>query len=174
MTWAAIEGYEGVYAVSDEGDVMSMNYAKSRLPGLMTQIIRRGYSCVFFRKRGEKGRWFTVHSLVAQSFIGPRPTGLQINHIDGQKLNNRRANLEYMTPSENTKHSFQLGLQCNKGEQHSQSKLTECQVLDIRQRIGSGDRQTAIAKELGLSQSCISRVNSGSRWPHLPTHRKAG
>jgi hypothetical protein len=110
MNWVAIEGYEGIYAVSDTGEVMSMNYKKSKLPGIMTLQIRRGYLSAYLCKKGQKERWGTVHTLVAHHFIGPRPHGMTINHKDGVKTNNRVENLEYCTPSENSKHAFKLGL----------------------------------------------------------------
>jgi hypothetical protein len=110
MNWAAIEGYEGIYAVSDTGEVMSMNYKKSKLPGIMTQRIRRRYLSVYLCKSGHKERNFCVHTLVARAFIGPRPHGMTINHKNGIKTDNRAENLEYCTPSENSKHAFKLGL----------------------------------------------------------------
>lgn len=167
MTWLAVEGYEGIYAVSDRGDVLSMNYAKSGLPGLMTPRLRRGYLSVCLSKVGEKERDVTVHSLVAHAFIGPRPLGYTINHIDGCKTNNPVTNIEYVTPSENKKHAFRLGLQCNKGEQHSQSKLTNVQVEQIRQRVARGESQHSIAVSMEVSQSCISLASRGLRWPHI-------
>src|SRR6266404_5844743 len=132
--WASIKGYEGIYAVSDLGNVMSMNYAKSGLPGLLAFSKSRGYLSVELQTGPVKKR-FTVHRLVAEVFIGPRPEGQHVNHIDGDKGNNAAVNLEYVTPSENQKHSFRLGLQCNKGERHSQAKLNEEKVRDIRRRV---------------------------------------
>jgi hypothetical protein len=51
----------------------------------------------------------TLHSLVAAAFIGPRPDGMQIDHVNGIKQDNRPENLEYVTPSENTRRSYALG-----------------------------------------------------------------
>lgn len=165
--WVAIEGYEGIYAVSDDGQVMSMNYKKSKLPGIMTQSIRRGYPSVTLCKSGTKQRWGTVHTLVAHHFIGPRPKGLTINHKNGIKSDNRVENLEYCTISENRLHSFKLGLECNKGEQHSQHKLTDDQVRVIRLRAKDGESQSSIAGDFGVSQSAINLVVRRKRWPHV-------
>lgn len=167
MNWAAIEGYEGIYAVSDTGEVMSMNYKKSKLPGLMTFSIRRGYRSVTLCKPGTKQRWGTVHTLVAAAFIGPRPEGMTINHKNGIKTDNRVENLEYCTPSDNSKHSFTTGAQCNKGIQHSQHKFTDDQIRDIRARNLNGESQTSIAKSLGVSQSAIHLVVRRKRWDHV-------
>src|ERR1700685_1108683 len=146
---------------------MSMNYAKSGLPGIMRQRIRRRYLSVFLSKPGHKERNFTVHSLVARAFIGPRPGGMTSKHKDGIKENNRVENLEYVTPSRNSKHSFEIGLQCNKGIQHSQHKLTDDQIRDIRARNLGGESQISIAKSLGVTQSAIHLVVRRKRWDHV-------
>ena len=167
MSWVAIEGYEGIYAISDDGQVMSMNYKKSKLPGIMTQQIRRGYPSVYLCKKGQKEKWGTVHTLVAYHFIGPRPQGMTINHKNGVKTDNRVENLEYVTPSENSKHSFTTGAQCNKGEKNSQHKLNDEAVRDIRRRGISTEAKKALAKEYGVSYSNIYYVVSGKLWSHV-------
>lgn len=61
---------------------------------------------------------YQIHSLVANYILGERPQGLCVNHIDGNKLNNAPVNLEYVTLSENIKHSIRTGLHiCNRPEQ---------------------------------------------------------
>ena len=60
-----------------------------------------------------------MHSLVALVFIGPRPEGKQINHIDGVRPNNSANNLEYVTPSENNFHAYMLGLSEGQGEKNN-------------------------------------------------------
>jgi hypothetical protein len=52
----------------------------------------------------------TIHRLVAAEFLGTCPKGIQVNHKDGDRLNNHASNLEYVTPSENTRHSVVAGL----------------------------------------------------------------
>lgn len=171
--WRCIPGYEGIYAVSSDGEVMSMNYANSGMPGLMKPKIDI-YKRVALRKGTAKQRTLTVHSLVAAAFIGPRPSGHQVNHIDGDKLNNRVENLEYCTRSENMKHAFRTGLQDNHGENHSRAKLNDIAIKEIRQRAGNGEKLVSIAKDYGIDQSAISRIVSGKRWGHVSFDRKAG
>lgn len=167
--WSAVDGYVGEYAVSDQGRVMSMNFAKSKLPGIMSASLRRGYPSVMIGRKQK-----TVHTLVAAAFIGPRPDGMTINHIDGNKTNNAATNLEYVTASENSKHACRLGLIYSKGERHSQAKLNDEKVIDIRRRIAIGESQKSIALSLEVTPSCISRINTGDLWPHLMQDRKAG
>lgn len=172
MSWVAIEGYIGIYAVSDDGQVMSMNYAKSGLPGIMTPRLRRGYQSVFLRKKGNRGRNVTVHSLVASAFIGPRLDGLEVNHKDGNKLNNNVENLEYVTRSENAKHACKLYLIDSRGEKHSQHKLTALQVEEILSALQNGSRVGELAKKYGVDQSQISHIKAGRAWRHID--RKVG
>ena len=54
-----------------------------------------------------------------------------------------------------------------RGEQHGQSKLTEAQVLEIRQRCAQGERQEVLAREFGVSRPNISVIRSGRSWRHL-------
>lgn len=161
--WRAIPGHEGHYAVSDAGEVMSMNFKGSGLPGVLRPSFCRGYHTV---EIGEDKR-YTVHRLVAAAFIGPRPSGLQINHKNGIKADNRLENLEYCTQSENMKHAFATGLQSNQGERHSQAKLTEEKVTQIRRLLGLGFKQAELAELMGVTQSAISRVKNGNRWAHV-------
>jgi hypothetical protein len=136
------------------------------LPGLLKFNDSRGYRAVELQT-GQIKKRFTVHRLVMLSFIGPRPYRMQINHINGIKTDNRVINLEYVTASENQKHSFRLGLQSNVGEKHSRAKLTDARVMEIRGMIASGMKQKEIAKLMGVTQSAISYANSGRRWSHL-------
>jgi predicted XRE-type DNA-binding protein len=163
MTWKAIEGQEGRYAVSDAGEVMSMDFAGSGLPGILKANMARGYATV---QMGDRKR-FTVHRLVAAAFLGPRPDGMQINHINGVKTDNRATNLEYVTQSQNMKHAFATGLQSNLGERHSQAKLTEAKVIEIRKMLKLRFKQREIAEVMGVTEGAISHIKRGSRWAHV-------
>lgn len=167
MSWVAIEGYIGRYAVSDDGEVMSMNFAKTGVPGILKKSPQRGYLSVELFDQHGKNKRITVHRLVAAAFIGPRPPGYQVNHKDGDKKNNRASNLEYVTASENIRHSFAIGLQSNQGEKHSQAKLKEPDVLRIRELLALGLTQAEVARSYGITPSAVSRIKSGELWPHV-------
>jgi hypothetical protein len=88
----------------------SSKHAKGR--ELNKKINSKGYLIVNLNSRT-----YSIHSLVAKFILGERPSGLCINHIDGNKLNNAPYNLEYITLAENTKHSIKAGLHiCNRPE----------------------------------------------------------
>ena len=96
--WKDIEGYEGIYQVSNNGRVRSLLYNKIKM--LKTQTYKRGYKYIALSKNGEKKK-YKIHRLVAQAFI-PNPNNYpQINHKDEDKSNNYINNLEWCTPKYN-------------------------------------------------------------------------
>ena len=84
---------------------------------LLRTTIHQGYRQL---KLGGK-TVYRVHQLVAWAWIGPQPVGTVVNHIDGNKLNNTPANLEYITNPENVKHAYRTGLLSNKGVTNGRS-----------------------------------------------------
>lgn len=109
-----------------------------------------------------------VHRLVAQAFIPNPENKSQVNHKDGNKLNNSVENLEWCTVKENTIHAFEHGLRNGdavKGEKQWNSKLTEDQVLDIRSR--KGELLKNISLEFGVSVPTISMIRNNKVWKHL-------
>ena len=138
--WKSIEGYEGLYAVSDLGNVMSMDYKGSGLPGLLKPLNGTKYPRVCLCKDGmEEHRY--IHALVMYSFVGPRPEGMQINHKDGNKRNRALTNLEYCTSAENNRHAIATGLrEMPKCAKHWRVKLTDSKVLEIRAYLAAGVR----------------------------------
>ena len=112
--WKDIEGYEGLYQVSNLGRVKSIygwcgNRFVKRTKILKLKINNKGYTKVYLYKN-KKSKMFFVHRLVAMAFV-PNPNNLpQVNHKDGNKLNNSIGNLEWCTCSENIKHAYKTGL----------------------------------------------------------------
>lgn len=159
MTWVAVPGFESAYSVNEIGEVWSVARKKK-----MKQ--RHPFGTDYLTVSFERSSRY-VHDLIAATFIGPRPAGMNVNHKDGIKGNNRPSNLEYVTKSENMKHAFRIGLQSNVGVLHSQAKLTDESVREIRSRVAAGEAGTAVARDMGLSQSCVSLVANGKRWAHV-------
>ncbi|WP_242227195.1 NUMOD4 domain-containing protein [Bacillus cereus group sp. BfR-BA-01315] len=103
--WKDIEGYEGYYQVSNTGKIKNKRNSRIR----KNCLTKYGYLNVQLLISG-KDKTFQVHRLVAQAFI-PNPNNkTQVNHIDGNKLNNNIDNLEWVTPKENMKHAWDIGL----------------------------------------------------------------
>lgn len=121
--WKDVKGYEGLYQVSNFGRVRSLNYKHTKnVKELAYRINHKGYIDVHLSKNG-KSKHLVVHRLVAKTFI-PNPNNLpQINHIDGNKQNNRIDNLEWCNNSENLKHAYKLNLRLKKqGVNHHNCK----------------------------------------------------
>lgn len=150
------------YEISDKGRVRSLNYRSTGEIAIMSQTLRRGYPRI---AKHEKS--FQVHTLVADAFIGPRPEGMQVNHKDGNKQNNRRNNLEYCTPSQNTAHAHRSGLCNQKGDKNNASKLTEENVMRIKAIVRGGLSQTKTAAQFGVSRATVNFIMLGKRWGHV-------
>lgn len=99
--WKPVLGYEGLYEVSDLGRVRSFWYSRTGKvlsPGLKNN----GYYSVTLSKEGKK-KTFSVHGLVYTSFNGPLPDGMTIDHINGDKRDNRLENLQLLTRGDNAR-----------------------------------------------------------------------
>lgn len=115
--WKDVVGYEGLYQVSNFGNVRSVDrtykhYKKGNtfLKGKnKSQSNSLGYLIVGLSKNG-KPKNIKVHRLVALSFIENPESKPFVNHIDGVKTNNHVSNLEWATASENSSHAFSIGL----------------------------------------------------------------
>ena len=112
--WKDIESYEGYYQVSNTGKVRSMDRigrcgknGKLLYKGkeLKPAIGNHGYKCVVLSKQS-KCKTFLIHRLVAKHFVDGYKNGYEVNHIDLTKINNYANNLEWVTPSYNTKHGW--------------------------------------------------------------------
>lgn len=110
--WFDIPGYEGLYQITKNGIIRSLTYqGKIRDIPLIRKpnINRYGYAMMLLTKNKIRKN-LSVHRLVALTFI-PNPNNLpEVNHIDGNKLNNNVSNLEWCTSKENIEHAFKTGL----------------------------------------------------------------
>lgn len=104
------------------------------------------------------------HRLVAEVFLNKSSELLEVNHIDGNKLNNKVDNLEWCTPSENIKHSFKIGLKNFLGEENPRSKLTKAQVLEIRELAKKGLTQREIGEIFQITQGHIAAIINNKCW----------
>lgn len=170
--WLPVIGFEKLYEVSDFGRVRAL---ERRHPGkrggmyirrskiIKTSILKRtGYVGVTLRdKKIEKH--YLLHRLVAIHFIKNGFNKKEVNHISGNKTDNRYFNLEWVTSSENKKHAFSLGLLCQKGERHASNKLNNEDVVSI---FSSKLPVEQLANQYGVSANSIYNIRSGLTWGH--------
>jgi hypothetical protein len=157
-TWVPVVGYEGIYEVSDLGRVRalprwrrgkgnSLNLYKMRI---LKPRIRRRYLTVKLYKDG-KSQDKPIHILVAAAFVGPRPQGWQVDHINRHPLDNRETNIRYTTPVGNALNS-------------AKTKLDMDKVVEIRQRCVAGERKKDIATTYGISRQMVRAIEVGRTW----------
>lgn len=117
-------------------------------------------------KRGSKSRF--VHRLVLESFVGPCPPGMQCRHFpDRNPGNNSIGNLQWGTCKENAGDRVFHGTQF-RGESHPRRKLNDQIVRRIKDNMASNAvSQRVLAKELGITESAVSKVVTGKAWAHV-------
>lgn len=151
------------YEVSDLGRVRRLTGGKGVRAGrvLSPCVQNRGYLTVQVYRAGTPTRR-TVHSLVAEAFIGPRAPGAEVNHKDGVKTHNALSNLEYVTASGNKRHAVNTGIGAV-GRRNAATRLSEEDVLAIRAACMAGESQRSVARRFGVSQPHVSDIVSGRR-----------
>ena len=163
MRIKAIEGYEALYAISDEGKIFNLRTGREKHKVVMPS----GYEYIHLNKGDKNGRMFRVHRLVAKAFI-PNPDRFpQVNHINGNKQDNRASNLEWCTPLQNQRHAIESGLFNTVGEENPSAKLTEGQVRRIRKEYVKGDPvhgAKALGKKYGVTDVCIRYAVLRKTW----------
>lgn len=184
--WKEIDGYEGLYEVSDFGRVRSMERTITQKAGkdvrrypsyvriIKSRILKPGwvgrkgcktkYAQVLLSYEGKNDSRM-VAVLVAKAFV-PNPDSLpQVNHKDLDKSHNAASNLEWTTAEGNSQHAIANGhWPDQKGESNGGSKLTKDQVDNIRTEIALGVRQRILANRFGVSQVTISDIHRGKSW----------
>jgi len=170
--WKAIPGYEGLYEISTTTEIKSLpRNGTSKSEKILTQnlkINKSGY------KKYEIGlhknnirKWFVIARLMALTFLDNPENKPCVNHIDGNPLNNRLDNLEWCSYSENGLHAYKTGLhKVHRGEQHSQNKLTDKEVLEIRELKGKMYHRE-IAEKFGISRVTITNILNNKNWIHI-------
>jgi NUMOD4 motif/HNH endonuclease len=162
--WRDVPGFEGVYQVSDQGRVRSLDrisvrvghngkQQQHRLRGriLRPSRIPSGHVQVMGNVGSKK-----VHSLVALAFIGPRPPDKEVRHLNGIPVDNRLENLEYATRSRNVQdRKWHAG-----GNNYV---LKPADVLDIKRRLGHPSRGlgASLAREYRVKHTTISDIKRG-------------
>lgn len=169
-----IKGFPG-YFITRSGRVFSKYRAGRHFKNgpiykpveLKQQMSGRGYRMVFLTNKNGKATCY-IHKLIAQTFI-PNPFNKrEVNHKDGDKLNNNIKNLEWVTKKENYYHAIRTGLLNNRGENHAMSKLTVKDVIKIRALQKEGKlTEKEIASMFKVCRQCINNIKNHKSWKHI-------
>lgn len=155
--WKEISGYEGLYEVSDMGNVRSLKFGKEKI--LKPWKSGMGYLKVDLCKDGQC-KSITVHRLIAEAFI-PNPQGLEtVNHKDEDKTNNVASNLEWMSQKDNLNYGTRTK---RAAEAHSKpvqmfDKSTG-ELLATFPSLREAERVTGI-NQSNISQCCLGKYKS--------------
>ncbi|WP_368882290.1 HNH endonuclease [Shewanella algae] len=155
-----IPGFEGAYAVDSDGNLISFKRGKKRF--LIGGLDKDGYRKAILCNQGNR-TCIRISSVIALAFIGDRPEGMVVRHLDGNKLNNRPENLEYSTQKDNIHDKYAHGTM-QVGEKHWKAKLTEEDVVAIRK---SKKPSAHLARELGVSKTAVGHARTGITWGHV-------
>lgn len=147
--WKPVPKYEELYYVSNYGRVKNSNNL------IRKQLLSGGYLLINLTKN-KKPKMFRVHRLVAMAFNDDTHHNLEVNHINGVRTDNRETNLEWVTHSENAKHSYLSG--------NVKKKLNVDDVKSIKKMLINRERQEDIAEKFNISQTSVSEIKSGKRW----------
>ena len=168
--WRPVVGYEDVYKISENGEVVRVETGKTLKPSLA----KNGYYVVALWHKN-RGKSHHIHQLVAEAFL-PNPNGFKtINHKDGNKLNNDISNLEWCSYSENNKHAYDKGLKVPsrkvvesarrraiKRNETDHPRLKPIDAFDLfGNLIASFGSTKEAAKELNIHRSTISKSLKG-------------
>jgi len=149
------------YYITDDGRVWSDRTQKY----LSYQYDKNGYIKVQMRSTDNKSHRYSVHRLVMENF---KPVdgmeNLQVNHIDGNKLNNNLENLEWTTYKENIQHTINHSL---RAEINGSAKLSPEQVIEIYRRATNGERNIDLGKEFNIHPDQIGRIKNKKSWKEI-------
>lgn len=162
--WKEVVGHEDILMISNLGNL----YSKRSKRLLKLNYRKDGYVTYATKIGGRKGnaKCFRIHRLVATHFIDNILNKREVNHIDGDKTNNKVSNLEWVTAKENIKHYLEElnGLEKISNRRQSQATLTDENVIYAREQYINGLSQRAIAKILNVSRDSVGRAIRGYKW----------
>lgn len=148
--WVDIPDFEGLYRINPFGDIRSLPRNGTKGGIIKPSIDRYGYLKVVLHKNN-KSHYYTVHRLVAKTFVDNPLNKDTVNHIDGNKTNNYYKNLEWVSMKENLEHSYRCGLQRHPNEPIKAINLNTGETYFFNSHKEAG-------RKLGIRQSTISRA----------------
>jgi hypothetical protein len=171
--WKDVIGFEGEYEVSNMGNVRSLDKIIRCNTGWRThkgQLLKpnhdRGGHPRVSLMREQKATYKFVHTLMMESFVGPRPKGFHVCHNNGVADDNRLENLRYDTPKGNTADKKVHGTD-GTGSRNPFAKLDEDKVSKIKKLRREGRSVKSLAKQFDSCVSGIYTILRGESWQHV-------
>ena len=168
--WRAIPGFED-YEICKNGRIRRRVASHTSRAGrpMKPKINTYGYLVVKLTKNHQPYH-FSIHCLLLMTFVGPKPTPEHHGaHWDGDRMNNALSNLRWATPRENYQDQIRHGTARKppSGSLHQLAKLTEDDVVQIRERRARGEKPSLLAMEFGVSRPTISDILHRRTWNHV-------
>jgi HNH endonuclease len=158
------------YCIGDDGSIWSRYRKGQTRPIYEWKRLKPSehgqHSTVMLRRDGGGTVRFAVHILVLEAFDRLRPAGLWGLHDDDNPRNNHISNLRWGTPSDNSYDAVK-NRRVLIGADAVWAKLTEADVLAIRDAVAAGERASDIAARFPIGEGYVSTIAAGRRWAHL-------
>jgi len=169
MQMKEIPGCPGFYARED-GEIISTRLG---YPRVLPKRLHNGYYRVNVRDGSTPSKHIPqpVHKLMLLAFVGERPDGNVCRHLNGNALDNRISNLCWGTQRENIQDAIKHGtaICLRHGEDSIAAKLTEAEVISIKELYAQGYKQKELAELFPVTQRHISDIVNNKTWKHLST-----
>lgn len=185
VIWKPIPDFLG-YEISQCGQVRSFHencdsrrwhLSSTPMRILQPRIDSKGYRCISLRRNG-KTYQRRISNLVALTFIGPKPHGVEVCHNDGDASNDHLDNLRYDTHKANIEDALKHGTMKRSGEHNPHAKFTNAQAKSIRLEYASSNTtQEKLAGKYGVNRATIGGIVTGKRYrsaggPVIASNRK--
>lgn len=173
--WKDLPFHPG-YQISNFGRVKSVHRVLIRKDGKPCTVKEKickpskdGKGYLFIRASVYKEKSsIRIHRWVALLFVPNPDNKKEVNHEDGNKENNFWWNFKWVTPSENVKHAFRIGIKSHNGSKHPKSKLTEDQVIEMKNLFKKSELTAKqIGKLFGVGFQCVNQIKYGINWSHV-------
>ncbi|QFJ54335.1 HNH endonuclease signature motif containing protein [Pseudobutyrivibrio xylanivorans] len=152
------------YMVTSDGEVFGASFKKLKI-----RPNTSGYACITVGCKGRR-RSISVHRLVAESFI-PNPNNLpEVDHLDANRMNPRKDNLEWVTHKENVQRAYDRGSFAGRmvGEKNPKANLIEDKVIQLRAEYKAGATVADLSRKYCIPYNTVGNAVRGITWKHLP------
>ena len=172
--WKDVKEFLGYYQVSNLGRCRSVErtvtFSDGRVRTYKSKILKpfiskHGYPTATLSYKGKNFKR-RVHRMVAETFLEPKEGDVEVNHKDGNKLNNAESNLEWITHSDNLTH-FHANSNSNSGERNNLSVLKDKDIINIREMSSKGISSKEISLLYKVDYKTIWRIVTYQTWKYV-------